>query len=285
MKLCDINPFVRYAELQPSIMSSAPLSCSYDYRIFYIIEGSATFVLSDKTIPLMPGMLLYFRPETPYYFDGDVKIIVLNFDMTRNQSDQKIPMPPSKSIDTFEKNLIFENDPPSELEGLVIVENAFEIERKMQACLLQYCYPTPFSDALTSAIVKDILCYVAQNATSHKFELPEIIQKIMLYIQQNYYREISNSQIANEFGYHSYYLNRIFKESTGTTIHQAVILEKMRVAKQLLKETDLPISSVASEVGFSDRSQFSTAFKKHTERTPMEYRRYNQQHLQYGSNH
>ena len=95
MKLCDINPFMRYAELQPSVMSSAPLSCSYDYRIFYIIEGNATFVLSDRTIPLSPGMLLYFRPETPYYFDGDVKIIVLNFDMTRNQSDKKTPMPPS----------------------------------------------------------------------------------------------------------------------------------------------------------------------------------------------
>ena len=43
MKLCDINPFLRYAELQPSVMSSAPLSCSYDYRIFYILEGNATF--------------------------------------------------------------------------------------------------------------------------------------------------------------------------------------------------------------------------------------------------
>ena len=143
MKLCDINPFMRYAELQPSVLSSAPLSCSYDYRIFYIIEGNATFVLSDKTIPLSPGMLLYFRPETPYYFDGDVKIIVLNFDMTRNHSDKKTPMPPSKSIDTFKKELVFENDPPSELGDLIVVEKAFDIESKMKECLFHYCYPTP----------------------------------------------------------------------------------------------------------------------------------------------
>ena len=273
MKLGDINPFMRYAELQSSVISSAPLSCSYDYRIFYIIEGNATLVLSDKTIPLFPGMLLYFRPETPYYFDGAVKVIVLNFDMTRNQSDKKTPMPPSKSIDTFEKDLVFENDPPSELEGLVIVENAFEIERKMQECLIQYCYPTPFSDAITSAVVKDILCYIAQNATLHKFELPEIVQKIMLYIQQNYDKEISNSQISNEFGYHSYYLNRIFKKSMGTTIHKAVISEKMQVAKRLLAETDLSVASVANEVGFPDRAQFCSVFKKHTGYTPMRYKK------------
>lgn len=272
MKLCDINPFLRYAELQPSVMSSAPLSCSYDYRIFYIIEGNATFVLSDKTIPLLPGMLLYFRPATPYYFDGDVKIMVLNFDMTRNQSNKKTPMPPSKSIDTFKKELVFENDPPSELEDLVIVEKAFEIERKMQECLLQYCYPTPFSDAITSAIIKDILCYIAQNAASHKSELPETVQKIMLYIQQNYDKEISNSQIANEFGYHSYYLNRIFKESVGTTIHQAVIHEKIRIAKRLLGETDLSVGSVAIEVGFPDRAQFCTVFRKYAGYTPTAYK-------------
>ncbi len=145
----------------------------------------------------------------------------------------------------------------------------------MQECLLQYCYPTAFSDAVTSAIIKDILCYIAQNVTSHKFELPKIVQKIMLYIGQNYDKEISNSQIADEFGYHSYYLNRIFKESTGTTIHQAVILEKMRVAKRLLKETDLSIASVAIEVGFPDRAQFCTIFKKHTRYTPKEYKNYN----------
>ena len=272
MKLCDINPFLRYAELQPSVMSSAPLSCSYDYRMFYIIEGNATFVLSDRTVPLSPGMLLYFRPETPYYFDGDVKIIVFNFDMTRNQSDKKEPIPPSKSMDTFQRELVFENEPPSELENLVVVEKAFEIERKMQECLFHYCYPTPFSDAVTSAIIKDLLCFIAQNTLPGKSELPEIVRKLMLYIQQNYDKEISNSQISNVFGYHSYYLNRIFKANTGTTIHQAVILEKMRVAKRLLRETDLSIGSVAIEVGVPDRAQFCTVFKKFTGHTPKEYK-------------
>lgn len=272
MKLCDINPFMRYAGLQPSVISNTPVYCSYDYRIFYIIDGNATFVCSDKTFPISAGTLLYFRPETPYYFDGKVKVIVLNFDMTRANSDKKAPLSPSKSIETFDEELVFENDPPRELEDLVIVEKAFEIERKMQECLIHYCYPTPFSDAITSAIIKDILCFVAQNTISEESELPETVQKIMLYIQQHYDKYISNSQISNELGYHSYYLNRIFKKNTGITIHQAVILEKMRVAKRLLKETNLSVGSVANEVGFSDRTQFCTVFRKHMGLTPTAYK-------------
>ena len=279
MKLCDINPFMRYAELQPSVLSSAPLSCSYDYRIFYILDGSATLVLADRTHKLETGMLLYFRPGTPYYFDGQVKVIVLNFDMTRNQADQTKPRTPSKDVTSFDSELVFENDPPEELAELTLISRAFAIESKLQECLLHYSYPTPFSDAVTSAAIKEILCYVAQNSAK-QVELPELVQKISIYIRQNYDQELSNSQISSKFGYHSFYLNRIFKKSTGITLHQAVIREKMQIAKHLLKDTNLSIASVASEVGFSDRSQFCTAFRKYSGCTPMEYRKKKSETLQ-----
>ena len=272
MKLCDINPFMRYAGLQPSVISNTPTYCSYDYRIFYIIEGNATFICSDKSYPVSSGALIYFRPSTPYYFDGRVKVIVLNFDMTRNQSNKKTPIPPSKGEDSFNEELVFENDPPRELHDTIIIEKAFEIEEKLQDCLLHYGYPSPFSDAFTSAIVKDILCYIAQRADTQAEETPETVQKIMLYIGQNYDREISNTDISNALGYHPFYLNRIFKKSTGMTIHQAVIGEKMKVAKRLLRETELSVKEIAEESGFSDRSQFCTVFKKHTGITPLEYR-------------
>lgn len=275
MLLCEINPFMRYAELQPSVLSGAPLSCSYDYRIFYILEGNAALVLQDRRIPITRGMLIYFRPGTPYYFDGQVKVIVLNFDMSRNQSDQKKPRQPSKDTESFCEREIFENDPPSELSELAVIPNAFEIESKLQDCLLHFRYPTVLSDAFTSAIVKDILCYIVQNSVKQA-DLPDLVQKIMLYIQRNYDQTLSNSQISTVFGYHSFYLNRIFKRSTGITLHQAVIQEKMRIAKHILKETDLPIAKVAEEVGFSERSQFCTAFHKYSGSTPMEYRKKNQ---------
>ena len=272
MKLCDVNPFMRYAELQPSVMTASSLSCAYDYRIFYIIEGTARLILKDGAINLSSGSLLYIRPGTPYYFDGKVKVIVLNFDMTRNQTDRKKAVPPAKYNEVFDEGAIFENDPPIELESVIAIQKAFEIQSKIQKCLLHYCYPTPFSDSFTSAIIKDILCYIAQSYYKEENEVPELARRVALYIQQNYDRELTNSLIANELGYHSFYLNRIFKKSMGVTIHQAVILERVRIAKQLLKMTDLSINSIAVESGFCDRSQFCTTFRKYEGCTPMQYR-------------
>ena len=272
MELCDINPFLRYAELQPSVMSSAPLSCSYDYRIFYILEGDADLVFTDKTLPLSAGMLIYFRPETPYYFNGNVKVIVLNFDMTRLQSGKKTPIAPANE-DEFDRSWVFENDPPEELADVIIVEKAFEIEEKLKDCLLHYNYPSAFSDAFTSAILKDILCFIAQKHHIFHHELPSAVQKIMLYIHQNYDKTIDNSLISGELGYHSYYLNRLFKKHTGITIHQAIIKERMRVATQLLEATDLSVNAVAAAVGYTDHTHFCTAFKSYTGTTPLKYRK------------
>ena len=273
MKLCDINPFLRYAELQPSVLSCPPLSCSYDYRIFYILEGEADLVFAERTIPVREGMLIYFRPETPYYFNGNVKVIVLNFDLTRAQSNKKTPLAPSKTVFDFDRTLVFENDPPEELSDVIIIEKAFETEEKLKECLLHYNYPSEFSDGFTSAILKDILCFIAQKHHVRSPELPPSVQKTMLYIQQNYDKDIDNSRISAELGYHSYYLNRMFKKHTGVTMHQALIKERMRVSAQLLIGTDLSINSIALAVGYVDHTRFCTAFKSYMGTTPLKYRK------------
>ena len=75
MRLSDVNPFLRYAELQPSALSSVPFCRAYDYRLFYVPEGEADLVLTDRTVPISAGTLMYFRPGTPYYFNGKLKVI------------------------------------------------------------------------------------------------------------------------------------------------------------------------------------------------------------------
>lgn len=273
MKLTEMNPFLRYAGLQYPSLSSVPFCRAYDYRLFYVLEGRADLILQDRSVPVGTGSLIYLRPSVPYYFEGKIKVIVLNFDLTRNQSDKTEPINPLDTLNNFDERLIFENDPPPELSELAVIDNSFEMGSKIQECRLHFCYPTPYSDVLTSSIVKYILCYIVGQTHKHQNTLPELIQRVMLYIQQNCDRELSNAQISDKFGYHPYYLNRIFRQNTGITLHQALIAERIGIAKKLLGSTSLSIDAVSAEIGFSDRAQFSTAFKKHVGVTPSEYRK------------
>ncbi len=272
MKLSEINPFLRFAELQPSVMSSAPFKCSYDYRLFYILDGNAELVLADRTVDLTGGTLLYFRPGTPYYFNGKVKVIVLNFDLTRDHAHVTEPARP-RGLSEFSHGDIIENEPPAELSALIAVQNAFEIEEKLQQCITHFRFPTAVSDAITSALIKEILCHAVQNSAKAPNELPEAVRKIIEYIRNNYDKELGNETISAVFGYHSFYLNRMFKKHTGLTLHQAVLKERVRIAKRLLGNTALSVEEIVKEAGFSDRVQLCGTFKKETGMTPTEYRK------------
>ncbi len=47
---------------------------------------------------------------------------------------------------------------------------------------------------------------------------------------------------------------------------------RMETAKTTLTKTKLPVSIVASKVGYDNFSHFSRAFKKYTGMTPQDYR-------------
>ncbi|GGB02546.1 helix-turn-helix domain-containing protein [Puia dinghuensis] len=73
---------------------------------------------------------------------------------------------------------------------------------------------------------------------------------------------------------HPNYLNAVVKKSTGKPairhIHQQVIDE----AKSLLSQTALSAKEIAYRLAFREPAHFHTFFRKHTQQTPNEYRRY-----------
>ena len=56
--------------------------------------------------------------------------------------------------------------------------------------------------------------------------------------------------------------------TTAQMIRERVILE----AKRLLAHSDAQVALVGAQLGFEDPAYFSRCFKKHTGRTPVEFR-------------
>jgi len=277
MKLSDINPFLRYAELQLSILSSAPLSCAYDFRIFYVISNKTHLVLKDERLSLSAGDLVFLRPGTPYYFEEKVQTIVLNFDLTRAHSNIKEPRRPSH-LDAFDYGSIIENDAPEELCETIHIKRAFSLEPILRECIFHYSFSGELSDAFTSSALKKLICMIAERARGTDddyLQSAEMLSKnVMMYLKNNYYKpHLSADIISSEFGYHPYYLNKVFRDNMGITIHKALINERIEAAKKLLSTTNLSVEDVALETGFGDRSQFCTAFKRLMGITPLQYRR------------
>jgi LacI family transcriptional regulator len=68
-------------------------------------------------------------------------------------------------------------------------------------------------------------------------------------------------------------LQRRFRAVIGRTIHDAIAGVRLQRVKQLLVETDLPLSAIAERAGFTHVEYMSTAFRQATGLSPGAYRR------------
>jgi len=92
-------------------------------------------------------------------------------------------------------------------------------------------------------------------------------------MKEHYMENISLEDVAKQFLLSSSYCSRLIKESMGSTFTQILIEERMRNAKELLKNTDMHIYEIAVSVGYSDVKYFNRVFKNVMGMTPLQFRR------------
>lgn len=70
-------------------------------------------------------------------------------------------------------------------------------------------------------------------------------------------------------------LKALFKRAYGKPVAAYMKEYRIKYAAQLLKQTDLPISRIAADVGYGNQSKFTQAFKDITGLLPKDYRKAN----------
>lgn len=99
------------------------------------------------------------------------------------------------------------------------------------------------------------------------------VRKLREYIQAHYAESFETTEVESVCGLSYKYAGTLFKEETGQTIREYQRTLRLRKAKQLLKETDKPITDIAQLIGFSDVFYFSKVFRAEQGCPPSEYRR------------
>ncbi len=98
------------------------------------------------------------------------------------------------------------------------------------------------------------------------------VQKAILLIDSDLSAPLTLSTLAAAQGLSEGYLATVFKRETEKTISEYVREKRMKHAAHLLTTTRLQIQTVALHCGIMDVQYFSKLFKKHTGKTPKEYR-------------
>lgn len=100
----------------------------------------------------------------------------------------------------------------------------------------------------------------------------ERYKKLIHYIDINFKQEINIKEVESVCNYSYRNINRIFESLHNETIGKYIKRVRLEKAAQYLKYSTMPISEIAYEVGFEDRSAFSKAFKSRFECSPLVFR-------------
>jgi AraC-like DNA-binding protein len=132
--------------------------------------------------------------------------------------------------------------------------------------------PGNASNLLLEGLVLESIVEISRRELEHKKLIPYQVKKIRSLLQENFAEKWTLNDFAAQLDFHPVYLNKLFKQYFGKTIHH--YLEELRIERvcDKLKHTNDPMTDIAFECGFNDASHLSKVFVKHKGIRPTEYK-------------
>ncbi len=229
------------------------------WELTYVDKGSMYNVVEGKEYALHQGDMMLFAPGQWHsqYADDTVSVCYMTV--------------------TFGMHL---------MEPDLLTDRAFQSDHEIRSLLekiMQEKETHPiYSDDLILCYLKEILIRLlraqklehiiskADTEMKHTIE-SDIISDVMQYVKNNLDKKLTVSQIAKTIPVSSSYLSTLFRKNTGKHLVEYISAEKMKRAKEYMRERKYTFTQISEMLGFNSIHYFSKLFKKQFGITPSEY--------------
>ena len=244
-------------------------------EIFYFISGAGYYTVEGRNYPLTPGCVMLMRdgeihkihldPTRPY------ERIAIHFrlDDVLGQSGVLAPL----------RSLILDRSPGC---GNLFLAKGKEGGALLDACFSRICRLAPSDEEFgmqlitTLPVILSELYSIRQNTSDAdaltKKEGSPILTEVIDYINQNLTAIKSLAELQHRFFFSKSTLNRMFLESTGSTVWEYVIIKRLHAARRMLIDGK-NAASAATACGFGDYSAFYRQYKRVFGKSPCRNRK------------
>lgn len=226
--------------------------------VTHIISGSFTFMLHGKPHTAHEGetvILDCFRPHE-YYTEDAFESVWLHFNGL-NCLDMY------EEIIKSEGNIITCSDPQRTEDLLFRIFDAIRSEDRPSEFTLSMDIYKLFAELLNPLHVS------RKNKASYE----ESIQEAKRYIHENLKEGLTVQGIADSIHMSQSHFSTVFKQQTGFSPYDYVLITRLNRAKSYLQKTELSIAEIAEETGFNSESNFIYFFTKNAGLSPNKFRK------------
>lgn len=226
--------------------------------ITHIINGTFTFVKEDKHITARAGdtvILDCYQPHEYYTNDSFESIWIHisganSFELFQEVEKSEGNLVKCRDIQHVKKLLfrIFESisgvNPPSELNMSLDIYKLF-------------------AELLNPQSIK----------SKGEANYEDNIQEIKNYITENLNERLTVQKLADKTLMSISHFSRVFKQQTGFSPYEYVLITRLNKAKYLLQKTEMSVAAIAYETGFNSESNFICFFTENEGVSPGKFRK------------
>lgn len=276
--ISEINPYIRKAI--PSVLSKGTKiekRIIFDYELIYIADGEFVLNCNGTNYKCTKNQFILIRPGISHSFSCttcDLSQPHIHFDITHMPDSRQIPIC-FKDINRLTEDEtkkirrdIFKDYPKNPFVTFSNQEKAlklfYNIINQPQASDLE---KKAMLIILIDMLITDNFNTVFEKST----DLPiNIEMQVKDYLDAGQGASSTLDDIAGQFNYSKYHLERCFKKRYGISIMSYRNDKKMQEAKRILQNET--VSETAEKLGFSSIYVFSRAFKNHFGISPNDFK-------------
>ena len=99
-----------------------------------------------------------------------------------------------------------------------------------------------------------------------------MISKIVQYVNDHIYDNLSLETLSSVVNYSTYYVSRIFHQQTGISLVNYISMKRIDYAKILLSNNEFSITQISKMIGYENYNHFFRTFRESTGMSPKKYR-------------
>lgn len=241
-----------------------------ELEFLYVQNGTIVCYTGDDEVTLKSGDVFFINSKTPHYTKATVNPTTYSFIQFRNPTSIKGPLSYlSRFMNRSETSSYFFKAGTEENTEILGYISALLRENENKDFSYDF-FITANAYLIISLLHRKRLLPVPETFAGQK-TLGKLLP-IFDYISENYSENITLETLSRVTNLNKSYLCRVFKKATGRTVIDYINFVRICKAEKLLK-TDMNISDVAYQVGFSTLSHFNHIFKRYNRCPPSEYRK------------
>jgi len=241
-------------------------------QITECLSGSLMYVVGRTAVLLLPGDVLIINELIPHAWAALVEGTtwrLLGFyphTLSANTYSQRLMPYFSMIFDQHIPYIHIKSDFPGYENIIRILDQINEVDKTRP-----FAFDAVIHDALFS--ISLYLFYALNASLPISIRTSDEIEHIMRYIDQNINGDLSLKTMAQEANMNPSYFSTYFKKHLGVSYKKYVTTRKVAKAADLLRYSQLSVTQILFDCGFSSVSAFYNAFNSVYMVSPLEFRR------------